>query len=108
MRDRKKCTHEVVQISQDGENVILCGDCGWEFGHIGRGNPAEDGFEMTSEPIFHAYVEPGHPVVVVARKDEELTGFAVGVTTTGDGIATGSVQPCAACKWDQGCEACHS
>jgi hypothetical protein len=30
------CIHETIQLSQDGERTIVCGDCGREFGHIAQ------------------------------------------------------------------------
>lgn len=104
MRDRKNCTHETVQISQDGENIILCGDCDWEFGHIGR-----DG-------TFHAYVDPGQSVIVVARDHAgEHTQRGVAVTTTGEDISSQHVSPCGECGWAESCawasddeDKCHS
>lgn len=104
MRDRKNCSHETIQLGQDGSEVIICGDCGWEFGHIGRGG------------TFHAYADPDQPVIVVARDHAgEHTQFGVAVTTTGNGIATTHVSPCAECGWAESCEwssdgedKCHS
>lgn len=104
MRDRKDCTHETLQLSQDGEEIIICGDCGWEIGHIGRGG------------TFHAYTEPGQPVIVVARDaDGETLKFGVAVTTTGTGIGTTHVSPCGECEWAESCswssdgeDSCHS
>lgn len=93
------CSHELVQLSQDGKRTLVCGGCEREFGH----------FSQHGEPeIFVAYVEPGHPMLVVARD----AGMALGVTTTGRGLATTDVFPCATCGWAFSCDpedgGCHT
>lgn len=100
--------HEVIQLAQDGSEIVLCGDCGWEFGHIGRGNDGK------TTPIFHAYVTPEQPITVVVRDAEEKTtdiGLGLGVLAMPDGLKleTLPVYPCSACGWEQSCEGgCHA
>jgi hypothetical protein len=40
------CIHETIQLSQDGERVIVCGDCGREFAKL-----AEDEDETLIVPV---------------------------------------------------------
>lgn len=99
-----RCNHETVQIAQDGSQIIVCGTCGREFGHVG-----DDQAET-----FHAYVSPEHPLIVLGkREDEEPLAPGIGFIYGEGGMAFGEVQPCARCGWAMSCPAllgedCHS
>jgi hypothetical protein len=96
------CIHETIQLSQDGERVIVCGDCGREFAKI-----AEDDAETLVVPV-----EEGTEVVL-------LNG---GLTTASEGVATKNkkgwfltkpIYPCARCGFSMSCpkvegEECHT
>lgn len=106
------CQHETIQISQDGEKTILCGDCGREFGHLTQ-----------DDDTLVAYATPEHNKVLVVgvkgdeARDETLTAEGVGVTMTeGFTLSYQHVYPCRECGWDGKCNAdwqdnpepCHS
>lgn len=102
------CIHETIQLSQDGENVIVCGDCGREFAKI-----QEDEAETLVVPV-----EPGRSVVLLDGGLGTGQG-AVAVTNrdgrsgTRPGFGTQPVYPCARCGWSASCpkvegESCHT
>lgn len=86
------CIHETIQLSQDGERVIVCGDCGREFAKI-----AEDEAETLVVPVAS-----GAEVVLLN-----------GDLTVGQGVATKNkdgwflnkpVYACAKCGFSMSCE----
>jgi hypothetical protein len=92
------CNHETINISQDGERVVLCSDCGREFGHIMR----------DESETFVAYAFSS-PVLVVDGTDAHEATKATSVDS--EGIVE-RVFPCAKCGFSGRCcqedEECHS
>lgn len=95
-----RCSHELIQLSGDGERFIVCGDCGREFGQIAR----DDGETLI------AFASKEHAVIVAIVPADGKASRGMAVTTTGSGhYATTTVHPCAACGWLGSCEdGCHS
>lgn len=93
------CLHETIQISQDGERTIVCGDCGREFGHIAR----------DEKETFVVYAPEDWPVVVVTGSDGEA-GLVVG--TRHSQLTRKMTFPCAKCGWAMRCHLdggdCHT
>lgn len=96
------CIHETIQLSQDGERVIVCGDCGREFCKI-----AEDEHESLVVPLPHL-----HHVVLL---DGDLgAGHGAVAMTNHDGhFRPQPVYPCARCGFSMSCpkvegEDCHT
>lgn len=96
------CIHETIQLSQDGERVIVCGDCGREFAKI-----AEDEAESLVVPV----PAEGH---VVLLEDDLTTGHgAVAVKQVNGHFQMQPVYPCARCGFSASCpkvegEDCHT
>lgn len=95
------CTHETIQLSQDGERVIVCGDCGREFAKI-----AEDDDETLVVPL-----QEGKYVVVL---DGDLTvGRGAAITSRDGEFRSIPTYPCARCGFSMSCmkvegEPCHT
>jgi DNA-directed RNA polymerase subunit RPC12/RpoP len=96
------CIHETIQLSQDGERVIVCGDCGREFAKI-----QDDDAETLVVPV-----EPGRSAVLL-NGDLGTGQGAVAVTNRDGHFQTQPVYPCARCGWSASCpkvegEECHT
>lgn len=95
------CTHETIQLSQDGERVIVCGTCGREFAKI-----QEDKNESLVVPV-----EEERSVVLL--NGDLGVGQAVAMTNRSGHFTTQPVYPCARCEWSASCpelygEDCHT
>jgi hypothetical protein len=90
------CIHETIQLSQDGERIIVCGDCTREFAKI-----AEDEKETLVVPIAR-----GATVIVV---DGDLgAGRAIALRHNEDGsLRSEPTYPCARCGWSASCPELH-
>lgn len=94
----KRCIHEAVDISQDGERTIYCANCGWELGHI---------IDTTDGQGFLAHSTAEHPALVVAYDGEMPGEIGVTLRPRDEGVCT--VYPCATCAWRFDCEeGCHT
>lgn len=92
------CLHETIQLSQDGERVILCGDCGRKFGLL-----ASDERET-----FNAYIGSENPVVLLPGGEDSPMGMVVTVGAGGNFHMT-PIYPCRECRWLGSCEeGCHT
>lgn len=97
------CIHETIYLSQDGERVIICGDCGREFAKI-----AEDEAESLVVPV------PSDGGLVVLLDGDLGTGSgAVGMTNRAGHFQAQPVYPCARCGFSSSClkvegEDCHT
>jgi hypothetical protein len=95
------CIHETVQLSQDGENVIVCGDCAREFVKV-----AQDNDETLVVPVAR-----GKAVVLL---DGDLTAERAYAVQNVDGVwHTQPIYPCRKCGWSMSCpkvedEPCHT
>lgn len=101
------CIHETIQLSQDGERVIVCGDCGREFAKL-----AEDDNESLVVPV-----PPGRSVVLLngelGVEEMRRAGPAVAVTNRDGVFDSQPTYPCAECGWAASCakyegEPCHT
>lgn len=101
------CIHETIQLSQDGEDTIICGDCGREFGHIAK----------DERETFVAYVPHDGSLIVVGQDGGDSLdpeGLAIAFDRVGgERIRTATeINRCAECGWQWRChhdgEECHS
>jgi hypothetical protein len=90
------CIHETIQLSQDGERVIVCGDCTREFAKI-----QEDENETLVVPV-----EPGRSVILL-NGDLGTGQGAVAVTNREGFFITQPVYPCARCGFSASCPELH-
>lgn len=96
------CIHETIQLSQDGERVIVCGDCGREFAKI-----ADDNEETLVVPMGE-----GDRVVLLHGSLEAAERASV--MTYRSGVLTPQpIYPCARCGFSSSCpkvegESCHT
>lgn len=96
------CIHETIQLSQDGERVIVCGDCGREFAKI-----AEDEAESLVVPV----PREGH--VVLLDGDLGDGSGAMAMKNNLGHFYGQPVYPCARCGFSASCpkvegEDCHT
>lgn len=95
------CIHETIQLSHDGERVIVCGDCTREFAKV-----AEDDDETLVVPIGR-----GKAVVLI---DGDLSGGSAYAIQNMDGVLTTQpIYPCRKCGFSMSCpkvedESCHT
>lgn len=98
----RRCIHEAVDISQDGESTIYCANCGWEFGHI---------VNTTVGQSFVAHSTDEHRALVVPYVGEEPGDIGVTlVEAAGEDDGVRRVFPCGTCGWRFDCEddGCHT
>lgn len=94
------CIHETIQLSQDGERVIVCADCGREFAKI-----AEDEAETLVVPV--------ETEVVLLNGPDVGVGQGVAVKNKDGWFLNKPVYACARCGWSMSCpkyegEECHT
>lgn len=95
------CPHETIQLSQDGERVIVCGDCGREFGQIAH-DEAETLVVFAPDPTT---------VIVVDGAADAARGVAL--RNAGGILRSEPTFPCARCGFTMTCptvegEDCHT
>jgi hypothetical protein len=101
------CLHETIQLSQDGERIIVCGDCGREFAKI-----AEDDNETLVVPLARSEASPRNSYVVIL--DGDLTAERGVAINNHDGeLQAVPTYPCARCGFSMSCpkvegEPCHT
>lgn len=99
------CLHETVQLT-DEHRIIVCGDCGREFGMIARDEPE----------TFIAFAEPGKTILVAQGHEGDMALVVTFPEVEGDSvelIRPHAIQPCKVCGFDGSCpelegEDCHS
>lgn len=93
------CLHETIQLSQDGERIIVCGDCGREFAKIAR----------DQSETFMPILAPNEAVIILPDAGAEM-GLVVNFRDGSfDAMPT---YPCRVCEWAMSChlegEQCHT